>query len=448
MTVFKHRAPGMTLQRIPLFVWSMLVMSFMILFAMPWVEMASMFLAGDRLINTQFFNTAEGGDALLWQHVFWFFGHPEVYIIFIPGLGMVSTIVETFTGRPVIGYTAIVLSLVSTGIMGFSLWVHHMFATGVPRLGAAFFTGAGAIIAIPTGVQIFCWIATIWRSRVRLATPMLFIVGFMLVFIIGGLTGVMVASVPFDLQVHDTYFVVAHLHYVLIGGAVFPVWGAFYYWFPKITGRMLSDSLGKLNFWLFLIGMNVTFFPMHILGLNGMPRRVYTYAAEEGWGSLNLMASIGAAIIACSVIVFLINVVRSLRGGVAAGDNPWGASTLDWATSSPPASYSFARIPIVESRTPLWFRPALPGVTGMRTDIREMLVTRMLDAVPDSRHDGPNESLWPLLTAIGTGITFILLIFTPKAVIVGVPVIGIPLVGWAWPRDEGHEQRPRAEQPA
>jgi cytochrome c oxidase subunit I+III len=445
VTVFKHRAPGMTLQRIPLFVWSMLVMSFMIIFAMPWVEMASLFLAADRLVNTQFFNPAQGGDALLWQHVFWFFGHPEVYIIFLPGLGMVSAIVETFTRRPVIGYTAIVLSLISTGIMAFSLWVHHMFAAGVPELGAAFFTGAGAVIAIPTGVQIFCWIATLWTGRPRFATPLIFIIGFLVVFVVGGLSGVMVASVPFDLQVHDSYFVVAHLHYVLIGGAVFPLWGAFYYWFPKVTGRLLDETLGRINFWLFFIGMHLTFFPMHFLGFDGMPRRVYQYPAESGWGDLNLLASVGAAIIACSVITFLVNVILSMRKPADAGDNPWEASTLEWATSSPPESYAFARIPIVESRTPLWYRPLLPGVTGMRTDIREVLVTQLLDAAPDSRHDPPNETAWPLLTAIGTGITFIALIFTPKAVPVGIILMGVPLVGWAWPREEGHEIGRKAE---
>src|SRR3982751_121406 len=259
----------MTLNRMPLFVWAMLVQAFMVLFAMPWVATATQFLAMDRLIATHFFNPAEGGDALLWQHLFWFFGHPEVYIIFIPALGFVSSIVATFTRRPVFGYPVMVLSLVATGFLGFGLWVHHMFATGIPQLGDEFF--------------------------------------------IGGMTGVMLASVPFDQQVHDSYFVVAHFHYVLIGGGVFPLFGAFYYWFPKMTGRMLSERLGRWNFWLFFIGMNLTFFPMHQLGLEGMPRRIYTYLPETGWGELNLLASIGAVTIAVSVLVFLANVARSLR---------------------------------------------------------------------------------------------------------------------------------------
>ncbi|HZI75848.1 MAG TPA: cytochrome c oxidase subunit I, partial [Gemmatimonadales bacterium] len=345
VTIFKNRAPGMSLNRMPLYVWAMLVQAFMVLFAMPWVATATQFLAMDRLVATHFFNQAEGGDALLWQHLFWFFGHPEVYIIFIPALGFVSSIVATFTRRPVFGYPVMVLSMVATGFLGFGLWVHHMFATGIPQLGESFFTGASMMIAIPSGIQIFCWIATIWSGRPRFTVPFLFVLGFVVLFIIGGFTGVMLASVPFDQQVHDTFFVVAHFHYVLIGGAVFPLFGAFYYWFPKITGRMLSERLGRWNFWLFFSGMNLTFFPMHQLGLEGMPRRVYTYLPETGWGDLNLLASIGAVIIAISMLIFVINVAASLRNGVLAGDDPWGGETLEWATSSPPRHYNFTHIP-------------------------------------------------------------------------------------------------------
>ncbi len=271
VTTFKQRAPGMTLDRIPLAVWAMLVTSFVILFAMPAVMLASTMLILDRLVGTQFFNHAEGGDQLLWQHLFWFFGHPEVYIIFLPATGFVSSIVAAFARRPVFGYLPLVLALVATAFMAFGLWVHHMFATGLPQLGASFFTASSMLIAVPSGIQIFCWIATLWGSRPKLDTPLLFVLGFIVIFVMGGMTGVMVASVPLDIQVHDTYFVVAHFHYVLIGGAVFPLLGAVYYWYPKITGRMMSERLGKWHFWLAFIGFNLTFFVMHILGLMGMP---------------------------------------------------------------------------------------------------------------------------------------------------------------------------------
>ena len=442
VTIFKTRAPGMTLNRMPLYVWSMLVQSFMVLFAMPWVASASMFLAMDRLVGTHFFNPAEGGDALLWQHLFWFFGHPEVYIIFVPALGFVSSIVATFTRRPVFGYPAMVLSMVATGFLAFGLWVHHMFVTGIPQLGASFFTAASMMIAIPSGIQIFCWIATIWSGRPRFAVPFLFVLGFVALFLIGGFTGVMIASVPFDTQVHDTFFIVAHFHYVLIGGAVFPLFGAFYYWFPKVTGRMLDERLGRWNFWLFFIGMNVTFFPMHQLGLLGMPRRVYTYLPETGWGGLNLLASIGAVTIAASVLVFLVNVARSLRVGEAAGANPWGADTLEWAASSPPRPYNFAFIPVVESREPMWQHPAeLPAVEGLRTDVREVLVTTLLDAEPDSRHRHPEPTIWPLIAAIATAVLFITLIFTPWGAVIGTVLLFFAFIGWAWPRGKDHQEQ-------
>ncbi|HEX6533158.1 MAG TPA: cytochrome c oxidase subunit I [Gemmatimonadaceae bacterium] len=440
VTVFKQRAPGMSLGRMPLFVWAELVVAFMIVFAMPAVMLDSSYLAIDRLIGTHFFNPAEGGDVLLHQHLFWFFGHPEVYIIFIPALGMVSAIVETFARRPIFGHTAMVLSMIATGFVAFGLWVHHMFATSLPQLGEGFFTAASTMIAIPSGVQIFCWIATIWSGRPRLRVPMLWVIGFVILFVIGGLTGVMIASVPFDLQVHDTYFIVAHFHYVLIGGSVFPLFGAFYYWYPKLTGRMLSETLGKWNFWLFFIGFNVTFFPMHLLGLEGMPRRVYTYPASMGWGELNLLASIGAPIIVASVVVFLVNVWVSRRRGALAGENPWDAPTLEWATSSPPASYAFAHIPVVHGRTPLWdTRDELPVVTGLRSDCREVLVTDLLDAEPDHRYGQAGPSVWPFALAVATAVGIIASIFTPWGTPVGVVLATIALTGWVWPK--GRERR-------
>ena len=447
VTIFKQRAPGMSLNRMPLFVWAQLVTAFMIVFAMPWVASASMFLAMDRLIATHIFNPAEGGDALLWQHLFWFFGHPEVYIIFVPALGMVSMIVSAFARREVFGYPVMVLSLVVTAFLGFGLWVHHMFTTGIPQMGESFFSATSMMIAIPSGVQIFCWIGTIWAGRPRFGVPLLFVLGFVVVFIIGGLTGVMIASVPYDQQVHDTYFVVAHLHYVLLGGAVFPLFGAFYFWFPKRTGRLLSERLGRWHVALFFVGVNLTFFPMHQLGLEGMTRRVYTYLPETGWGPLNLLASVGALVIALSVLVFLVNVVRSLRRGVPAGDNPWGAESLEWGTGSPPPPYNFQHLPTVSGRSPLWESDsATPVVTGLRTDMREILVTTMMDAEPDSRMRLPEPSIWPLLAALATGITFITLIFTPWGLPIGAVFLTAAMIGWAWPSAREHELQVREEQ--
>jgi cytochrome c oxidase subunit I+III len=442
-TVLKLRAPGMTLNRIPIFVWAQVVTSFMVLFAMPAVMLASTELILDRLVGTHFFDVEHAGDALLWQHLFWFFGHPEVYIIFIPGSGIVSTIITTFSRRHIFGYLPVVLSLVSTAFMGFGLWVHHMFATGLPQLGESFFTAASIVIAIPTGMQIFCWIATMWSGRLSVTTPMLWILGFFAIFVVGGLTGVMLAAVPLNTQVHDTFFVVAHLHYVLIGGAVFPLFGAFYYWYPKITGRLLSERLGRWVFSLFLIGFNLTFFPMHVLGLHGMPRRVYTYPAAMGWGTLNLLASAGALLMACGVAIFLVDAVRALYAGAAAADNPWDAGTLEWATSSPPPNSNFLRPPTAGGREPLWDNPPdQPVVVGLRSDARDVLVTHVLDAEPDHRLVFPEPSIWPLLTAIATTALFIWSIFTPWGVVYGAAPVFVALVGWFWPKrpDEGGTQ--------
>jgi cytochrome c oxidase subunit I+III len=441
VTVFKQRAPGMSLNRLPLFVWAQLVTAFMIIFSMPAVMMASGMLASDRLMDTHFFNVAEGGDALLYQHMFWFFGHPEVYIIFIPALGFVSCIVATFSRRPVFGYLAMVLSLIATAFIGFGLWVHHMFATPLPQLGQSFFTGASMMIAIPSGVQIFCWIATMWGGRLRLKTPLVFVLGFFAIFVLGGLSGIILASVPLDLQVHDTYFVVAHFHYVLIGGAVFPLFGAFYYWFPKWTGRMLGERMGKINFWLLFVGFNLVFFPMHQLGLKGMPRRVYTYLPQTGWGDLNLLASIGAGVMALGVLAFLANVWASRRAGALAGDNPWGADTLEWGTASPAPDYNFANLPVVEGRNALWDRtPDAPVVVGLSTECREVLCTNLMDAEPDHRYELPGPSVFPLLLSLAVGVTFCVAIFTPWGYPVGATLSAASLYGWFWSnRDSKNE---------
>jgi cytochrome c oxidase subunit 1 len=435
VTIFKQRAPGMTLDRIPVFVWAMLVTSFLVIMAMPAIMVASTSLVLDRLVGTHFFNPAEGGDVLLWQHLFWFFGHPEVYIIFLPAAGMVSTMIEPFARRPAFGYLGLVMALIATGILAFGLWVHHMFVAGLPRLGDSFFTASSMAIAIPAGIQIFCWLATLWDGRPVFKTPLLFIIGFIGTFVIGGLTGVMVASVPFDTQVHDTYFVVAHFHYVLIGGAVFPLLGAVHYWFPKLTGRMMSEALGQWSFWLIIVGFNATFFPMHILGLEGMPRRIYTYQPDLPWHGLNLFVSLSAVILTAGFLLFFINMLRSARFGEVAPDNPWDAPTLEWATTSPPPSYNFALIPVVGSLHPLWeVRDTLPVGDGLSTDRRELVVTSLAAAEPQAREASPRNSIWPLWAAIATSLMLIWSIFSPWAVVWGSIPVMIALIGWFWPK--------------
>ncbi len=434
-TIFKMRAPGMTLNRIPLYCWSMLVQSFMVIFAMPAVMIASSFLLSDRTVGTHFVNPAEGGDPLLYQHVFWFFGHPEVYIIFAPALGFVSQIISAHSRREVFGYPAIVLSMVATGFMAFGLWVHHMFATGLPQIGEAYFTASSMMIAITSGVQIFCWLATLWTGRLRMTTAMHFVFGFIAIFVLGGLTGVMLASVPLDLQVHDTFFVVAHFHYVLIGGSLFPLFGAFHHWFPKMTGRMIDEAAGKITFWLLFMGFNVTFFPMHILGLKGMTRRIYTYPAELGWEPANTVATFGACIIALGGMLFILNVLKSRKRGGIAGKDPWDADTLEWASDSPPKNYNFEYLPVSTSRSPLWVPSEDRAfVTGLRNDRREALATTLMDAEPHHRLVLPPPSIWPLLTAIAVTIGFAGSVFNAWYITWGSILTGICLIGWFWPR--------------
>src|SRR6266550_660414 len=440
--ILKMRAPGMSLRRMPLFVWASLVTAVMIIFAMPMVMLAANLVQFDRMLGTHFFNPAEGGDPLLWQHLFWFFGHPEVYFIFVPALGFISAIIPTFARRPMFGHDAIVLSLIATGFLSFGLWVHHMFATNIPELGKSFFTAMSFMIAIPTAVQIFCWIATLATGRLNFRTPLLFILGFFFVLLIGGLTGIILGSVPLDLQVTDTYFVVAHLHYVLIGGAVFPLLGAFFYWFPKVTGRMMGERMGQWQFWLFFIGVNVTFFPMHQLGLQGMPRRIYTYLAESGWGTLNLVSIIGAVVVDMSMLLFVLNAVLSLFRGDRAAENPWGAPTLEWAMPSPPPPFNFVALPVVSSREPLWSRETggATHVSGLATGAREGLVTTVLDAVPDVRYVYPSPGIWPFIAALAVAGWLIWSIYSVQGALWGMIPPTIAFIAWFWPRKKENDQ--------
>src|SRR5436190_1668650 len=441
VTVMKLRAPGMSLNRIPLFVWSEVITAIMVIFAMPAVMIASSLLSMDRLTNvsTHFFNQAEGGDPIMWQHLFWFFGHPEVYIIFIPATGMVSMIITTFSRRKTFGYTALVLTMVATAFIGFGVWVHHMFVTSLPQLGQSIFTASSMLIVVPNGVQIFCWLSTLWLGRWNLKTPLVFILGFFGVFVMGGLTGVMLASVPLDTQLHDTYFVVAHFHYVLIGGAVFPLFGAVYYWFPKFCGRLLNEAAGIAHCILFFIGFELVFFPMHILGPIGMPRRVYTYLPETGWGDLNMLASIGAAVTVVATLIFFINAVYSWFWGKVAAANPWGADTLEWSLPSPIPQYAFQYQPVVQVRHALWEQTAdSPVVTGLHINNREVVSTSIHDAVPDHRYGVQGLSIMRFVVSVITGAMFIGFMFTPWSLPLGMIALFFGFLGWFWSNSVEH----------
>src|SRR3954447_10573718 len=352
VTIFKMRAPGMTLFRMPVFVWTVLVTSVLVIMATPVLTSALIMLFIDRNYGGHFFDPANGGNAILYQNVFWFYSHPAVYIMVLPAMGIISEVLPVFSGKPLFGYKAFVFATAGIGALGFSVWAHHMFTTG--QVFLPFFALMTFLIAVPTGVKMFNWIATLWRGKLVFSTPLLFALGFLTMFLIGGLNGAFAAAVPIDFALHDTYWVVAHLHYVLFGGSVFGVFAGIYYWFPKMTGRMLDETLGKIQFVLMFVGFNMTFFPMHQLGLAGMPRRIADYSSTAGWTELNIAATIGGFIIAASMLPFFWNVLVSLRNGKIAGDDPWEANTLEWATSSPPPPYNFDHLPEIRSERPVF----------------------------------------------------------------------------------------------
>ncbi len=441
VTIINMRAPGMSLMRMPVFVWMTLVVAFLTLFAMPVIAVALFMLLFDRMYGANFFNVAAGGDPVLWQHLFWLFGHPEVYILILPAMGIVSEVLPTFSRKPLFGYPFVVFSGIAIGFIGWGVWVHHMFAVGLGPVAVTAFSLSTMLIAVPTGVKIFNWLGTIWGGRIRLTTPMLFALGFVAMFVIGGLSGVTHSMASADRQQTDTYYVVAHFHYVLFGGAIFAIFAGIYYWWPKVTGRLLDERIGKLHFWLQLLGFNLTFFPMHFLGLQGMPRRIYTYSPEMGWNLWNLLSTVGAFVIAASVLVFLANAAYSLRRGRVAGNDPWDGRTIEWTISSPPPEHNFNEIPLIESRDDYFYRKY-----ALTEDHRAVRVLQGADSESGKEEgDGekvagnksrkhihmPSPSYFPLVAALGLPIlAFGVIYWVPLAVLGGlISVVG--LYGWA-----------------
>ncbi len=447
-SVLCSRAPGMSLTKMPVLMWYFLVTAFMIAVGFPPLIIGSVLLESERLLGLPFFDPSLGGDPLLWQHLFWLFGHPEVYIIFLPAAGIVATMLPTFVGKPLFGYGFVVAAVVTMGVISFGLWAHHMFATGLPIMSLTLFSAASAMVAIPTGVQIFAFIATLTLGRPRLTVPMLFILGFLFIFVLGGLTGVMLAAVPFNLQAHDTHFVVAHLHYVLIGGFVFPMMGGLYYWMPHITGRMMSERIGTWVFWLMFAGFNLAFFMMHLTGLRGMPRRIATYPEGIGWDRLNLLSTIGAYILAAGIALFIWDFFRHRRAGPEAGRNPWGAATLEWLYPPVAPGYNFRAIPEIRAREPLWEQPAF-------LDRPPDAIDGALRAYPDHRRETigcdpvtgaplqilrlPHPTWTPLVSAFGIALAFAATLASVYWLVgLGGAIALAGITAWVWePSDSG-----------
>ena len=394
VTIVNMRAPGMSLMRMPLFVWMTLITSILLVLAFPVITVGLIELTLDRLFGANFFVTSAGGDPILWQHLFWVFGHPEVYILILPAMGIVSEILPTFSRKPLFGYPVVVFSGIVIGIMGWAVWSHHMFTVGLGPIPNTVFTVTTMLIAVPTGVKIFNWMATLWGGSIDLKTPLLFSVGFVALFIVGGLSGVSHAVAPSDAQQQDTYYIVAHLHYVLFGGSMMGLFAGIYYWFPKMTGRFLNEFWGKVHFWLFFLGMNITFFPMHFAGLNGMPRRIYTYSSEFGWDLMNLISSAGYIVLFAGAVLFLVIFIQSVRNGKPSGHDPWDAPTLEWSISSPPPPYNFAEIPQVQGRDHYWIVKRKAAAEGRPLTEPEAHVD------PSTIHM-PSPSYWPLVIAFG-----------------------------------------------
>jgi len=442
ITLLRTRAPGMSLNRLPIMVWGTTTVSIGNLLALPAVTVAFFMLWMDRTFGTHFFDVSGGGKPLLWQHLFWIFAHPWVYVIVLPAMGIVSDGLPVFARQPLVGYTLVVLGTITTMMLGFGVWVHHMFVTGISTMSLSFFSGASFIITIPSAVAVFSWIATIWLGRPVITTAFLYFASFIVMFVIGGVSGVVTASAAADLQLHGTYFVVAHIHYVLIGINLFGVLGGLYLWFPKMTGRMMGEGLGKAAFWVTFFGFNLAFLPMHWTGLLGMPRRIYTYPEGAGWTTVNVISTVGSFILAAGLAMVALNVVQGLRRGRAAGENPWDAPTLEWAIPSPPPPYNFAVIPVIASRHPLWEERLDEGTGrsslyhGLLLDRgKETILTTMLDAEPDKIAKMPEDSLWPLITTIVltfgfSGMLFQMWWLTGLSV---AALLGCILL-WLWPQ--------------